>query len=174
MKKWAFIFSIALLAVSCNSLLKSKPAGTLSEEKMTDVLIDIHLTEAIIRVGNDSLTKLNDTTDIRNRFAQVFRKHDVEPDEFNKSLNYYIRHIELLDIIYVEVINRLTEMEANLQQKTSIPQGAMGNRGKPGQLPASLNNQWYRMLNKVEEPVEIQYFDSTKYPVSDFSVWHTN
>ena len=108
MKKWAFIFSIALLAVSCNSLLKSKPAGTLSEEKMTEVLIDIHITEAILRIGNDSLVKLNDTTDIRNRFAQVFRKHDIEPDDFN------------------------------------------------------------RMLNKVEEPVEIQYFDSTKYPVSSF------
>jgi predicted nuclease with TOPRIM domain len=168
MKKWAFIFSIALLAVSCNSLLKSKPAGTLSEEKMTEVLVDIHITEAILRIGNDSLVKLNDTSDIRNRFAQVFRKHDVEPDEFNKSLNYYIQHIEMLDKIYVEVINRLTEMEANLQQKTSAPPVTMANRGKPGQLPASLNNQWYRMLNKTEEPVEIQYFDSTKYPVSSF------
>ena len=80
-----------MLTASCNSILSSKPSGTLSEEQMADLLVDIHLTEATLRIANDSIARLNDTTDLRIRFAQVFRKNDVEPDDFNISLNYYIK-----------------------------------------------------------------------------------
>lgn len=166
MKKWAFILCIAILAASCNSLLRSKPSGTLSEEEMIDILVDIHLTEATLRMANDSVARLNDTTELRNRFAQVFRKHDVDPDDFNTSLNYYIQHIEQLDKIYVEVINRLTEMEAGLLQKTTKPPGGIYKRPRTGQNPAQLNNPWYKSMNKIDEPAEIHYFDSTRYPAA--------
>jgi hypothetical protein len=165
MKRWAFILSIAMLAVSCSSLLSSKPSGTLSEKQMTDVLVDIHLTEATLRIANDSLARLSDTTELRNRFAQVFKKNDVTPDDFNSSLNYYLEHIEELDKIYVEVINRLTELEASLLPKTS-PTVSNANRLLPGQTTTINNNPWFRLFNKTIEPAEIQYFDEVKYPVS--------
>lgn len=153
-----------MLSASCNSLLTSKPSGTLSEEKMIDVLVDIHLTEATLRIANDSLARLTDTTNLRIRFAQVFRKHDINPDDFNNSLDYYIEHIEELDKIYVEVINRLTEMEANLQQK---PDKTLNNTKKltPDQVRILNKNPWFRSLNKDYKPEEIQYFDSVKYPL---------
>lgn len=126
---------------------------------MTEVLVDIHLMEATLKIASDSMSRLNDTTDLRNRFAAVFKKHDINPDDFNSSLNYYIQHIEQLEKIYVEVINRLTVMEATLLQKTTKPVIIK-------QLPASLNNIWYRSINKIEEPVVIHYFDSSKYPAA--------
>ena len=159
MKKWVFILCIAMLTASCNGLLRSKPMGTLSEEQMTAVLVDIHLTEATLKIASDSISRLNDTTDLRNRFATVFRKHDINPDDFNSSLNYYIQHIELLEKIYVEVINRLTVMEATFLQKTA-------NTASNKLLPGALNNIWYRSINKIEEPIEFHYFDSTKYPAA--------
>jgi len=164
-QKWAFLISITMLTASCSNLLSSKPSGTLSESKMTEVLVDIHITEATLRAGNDSLSRLNDTADLRNRFALVFKKHNINPDDFNNSLNYYLEHIEELDKIYVEVINRLTELEASLQQKTVSP--AKRTRALTNFEPTSfqLNNPWFRTLYEQDKPDEIQYFSTSVYPL---------
>lgn len=165
MKKWIVTLGIAMLFAACSSILTSKPSGTLSEEQMTDLLVEIHLTEATLRLANDSIAKLNDTTDIRMRFGQVFRKYDVKPDAFNSSLNYYIEHIDQLDKIYIEVIARLTEMEATLKQKTDVAKSFnFLNPASAQQNSINNKNPWFRTLNKVSEPVEIQYFDPVKYP----------
>jgi len=160
MGKWGFILFIALLGASCGSILNSKPSGTLSQKQMIDVLVDIHLTEASLKIGNDSLVRLNDTTQIRIRFAQVFMKHNIDPDDFNVSLNYYLIHIEDLDKIYVEVINQLTALEATLQPKP-VP-----NMNRLGSMKYA-NNVWQKSMNNSDEPEIIQYFSTTTYPVKE-------
>jgi hypothetical protein len=162
MKKWALLALLAMLIASCNSILRSKPSGTLSEEEMTELLVDIHLTEATLSVADEALARSYDTANLRIRFAQVFKKHDVKPDDFKASLDYYLEHIEQLDKIYVEVINRLTVMEANLIPKTLVPRMNGLNRGN---LP--LNNTWFRTLYKPDKPEQIQYFNERIYPVPD-------
>jgi len=151
----------ALLWASCSSILSSKPSGTLSEEQMVDVLVDIHLTESTLKIVNDTSARLNDTTYLRTRFAKVFNKHVVDPDDFTASLDYYMKHIEDLDKIYTEVINRLTELEATLQPKSAESIANTG-RIRPGQ-----NNIWFRSMYKITEPVEIQYFSPLLYPVEE-------
>jgi len=164
--KWTLIVSIALLAVSCDSIISSRPAGTLNEDEMVNILIDIHLTEATLRISNDSLSRNKDTTDQRTRFAHVFRKHDINPDDFNKSMDYYLEHIELLDKIYVEVISRLTELEATLQPKILTPAiNKMLNHGEIIPTTAQLNNPWFRTLYKPSKPIQVKYFSPDKYPV---------
>lgn len=160
MGKWGFILFIALLAASCGRILNSKPPGTLSEKQMIDVLVDIHLTEATMKISNDSLARLNDTTQIRVLFAQVFIKHDVTPDDFNVSLDYYLKHIDDLDKIYVEVINRLTAMEATLQPKSTLTVNNLNSR-------RSSNNIWFNSMNKISEQEKIQYFSTMQYPVEE-------
>lgn len=150
-----------MLSASCDSILKSKPSGTLSEEQMTEVLVDIHLTEATLRIANDSIARKNDTADLRKRFAQVFRKHDVTPDEFNASLNYYIEHVEILQNIYNEVIARLLVMESGLIQNQARPT-FMNRMFKPG--ASQLKNKWFRTLYKPGQELEIQYFSPEVYP----------
>jgi hypothetical protein len=157
MGKWTFILIIALLGASCNSILNSRPSGTLSEKQMVDVLFDIHLTEASLRLLNDSSARLNDTTHLRIRFAEVFAKHHVDPDDFNASLDYYLKHIEELDKIYVEVINRLTVLEATLQPKPVQNTNSSISR-------RNINNVWFKSMNKSDEPEVIQYFSPMKYP----------
>lgn len=159
MKKWTFLVCMALLTASCSNLLSSKPSGTLSEKQMADLLVDIHLTEATLKIANDSSFRINDTTALRNRFALVFIKHDIDPDDFNASLGYYLEHIDELDKIYVEVINRLTTLEVTLTPIVYPANGRL-NQDQPGN-----SNIWFRSLNKNIEPVEIQYFDTAKYPL---------
>ena len=160
MGKWPFILFIALFASSCNGIINSKPSGTLSEKKMIDVLVDIQLTEATLTIANDSIVRLNDTTQLRNRFAEVFRKHNTDPDDFNASLDYYLKHIDELDKIYVEVINRLTELEATLQPKPVININNSNSR-------KDINNVWFKSLNNSGEPEKIQYFSPLKYPIKE-------
>ena len=160
MKNWVFIVCIALLSASCNSIISSQPIGTLSVKKMTDVLVDIQLTEATLKIADDSLLRISDTTELRNRFAEVFKKNDVDPDDFNASLNYYLVHIEELDQIYVEVINRLTALEASLVPKMKPDaNGSYTGMTDPG-------NPWQRIMNKSNQPIEFQYFDSSRYSLS--------
>lgn len=159
MTKWIFILCIALLQASCSSIWSSKPSGTLSEKQMTDVLVDIHLTEAALKIVSDTSARLDDTNYLRSRFAEIFEKHDIKPDEFAASLNYYMLHIDDLDKIYTEVINRLTELEAMLQPK---PVAGAGNTGDPRLLN---NNIWYRSTYKITAPFEIHYFGPLQYPV---------
>jgi hypothetical protein len=160
MGKWAFILFIALLGASCGSILNSKPSGTLSEKQMIDILVDIHLTEATMKIANDSLARLNDTTQMRQRFAEVFIKNDIDPDDFNASLDYYLKHIEDLDKIYVEVINRLTELDATLQPKPVQSTNSFNSR-------KNINNLWFKLMNKTDEPEKIQYFSPMKYPIEE-------
>lgn len=164
MKKWAIYVCFLVLLASCNSILSSKPSGTLSENKMIDVLVDIHLTEATLKMVDDSNGRVSDTSELRTRFAQVFSRNDISPDDFNASLTYYLKHIDEFDKIYVEVINRLTALEATLQSVTP-PANTERNRMNNSRL-YPLNNIWYKMMNSENKPPEIQYFDAIKYPVT--------
>lgn len=159
MMKWAFLLCLAILSVSCNRLLKSEPAGLLSKSQMTDILVDMHLTEATIRAANDSISRLNDTTDLQIRFAEVFRKHDITPGEFNLSLDYYLEQIDELDKIYSEVISRLVLVEA-IQQQLASQKPYVFLKGYNSVVDtASLTNPWHRALHKSSQPGQTQYFD---------------
>ena len=143
--------------------MSSKPKGTLSEKQMTDILVDIHLTEATLRIATDSSFRPEDTTQLRIRFAQVFEKHNVDPDDFNVSLTYYLEHIEELDKIYVQVINRLTELDATLQPKSK----QNTNNLSPDKRRVLRRNIWYRSMNKNQMDERIEYFTPLQYPVPD-------
>ncbi len=116
-KKYLFLI-LLFLAFACKDgegLLSSRPSGVLSQDEMTDILVDIHLAESALRVGNIQHISNADSTYQKSQFLEIFREHEVSPDEFRNSVKYYTEHVTLLDAIYTEVINRLTEMEAGLQ-----------------------------------------------------------
>lgn len=142
MKKYLFI-SLLFIAFSCSDgegLLSSRPSGVLSQDDMVEVLIDIHLAESALRVGNVQHISNADSLYQKSQFLEVFRKHDISPDEFRKSIEYYTEHVTLLDAVYAEVIDRLTEMEAALQgeekksdeKKGTTPGNKQAVKVKPG------------------------------------------
>ena len=133
---------------------------------MVDVLVDINLTEASLKIGSDTTgIRITDTTNMRIRFAEVFRKHDVDPDDFNASLSYYLEHIDDLDKIYAEVITRLTTLEATLREEPGQGNGSVNAAG--GQMGNPYNNPWFKTLMKNMQPAEIQYFSPAIYPYTN-------
>jgi hypothetical protein len=160
MKKWTYIFCLAILVASCSGLLTSKPSGTLSESKMVDMLVDMHITEATVKFGVDSIEHAIDTTESRNRFAEVFRNHNVKPEEFNQSMNYYLEHVEELDKIYSEVISRLTEIDAKLVPVNKQTVASINGSNKIFSSP------WFPASQAVDLKGKNQYFDHDIYLVS--------
>ena len=121
MNKWLFLPAFLLL-FSCHKggpILNTRPSGVLSKSKMIDMLTDINLAESALRVGTPTRTQPEDTTYQKSMFIKVFEKNKVNPDDFDKSLTYYTEHVDDLNEIYMEVINRLTTMGANLEGKKS-------------------------------------------------------
>lgn len=99
-----------LLSCSSETALDVKPADLISEEKMIDVLIDVHITESALSLKNfhrDSSLKL---------FAyykeDIFKEHQISEKQFQESFDYYAKHSAQFDHMYEVVIDSLKVKEA--------------------------------------------------------------
>lgn len=93
--------------IACGS--GNKPDGLLSEDKMVEVLIDIHITEGItsaMPVAYDSSKVLYSLLE-----KDVFLKHEVEDSVFTKSMMYYLRDPGEMEKIYSRVVDSLVVRE---------------------------------------------------------------
>lgn len=97
--KWSLLLLLLSLLLSCSP---SRPSGILSEEKMTDVLVDFHLAQGMAEAQGDN-TDVN-----RYKYIQaVFRKHHITEAEFDSSMVYYSGRAEEFLLIYNNVVTRV-------------------------------------------------------------------
>lgn len=118
------LLPLILLIQACDedgSIFSSLPDGVLSKKEMISIMVDIHLEEASLRAENRQLIKDEMRNYSRTEYLKVFASHNVRPEDFRKSLDYYLLNVDDLDDIYTGVINRLTEMQSEL----------LGNDNKP-------------------------------------------
>jgi hypothetical protein len=112
-------FLLFLLILSgCNdhdTIIPGYGDGVISKRKMVDLLVDINLAESALRVGNVQHTQNSDSTYQKSLFLEVYKKHNITPDEFNSSLDYYSKHVDDMNEIFNDVIDKLNSMQAELQ-----------------------------------------------------------
>jgi hypothetical protein len=84
MKKLVFIFTVAILFISCNTDLVKKPDNLIDKRKMGDILYDMSLLEALKYQNPNSLYEngINPKT-------YVFKKYKIDSLQFAKSNAYY-------------------------------------------------------------------------------------
>lgn len=104
-------FFLAFLCTACLSCKESTtiPEGTLSEAKMADILMRIHIAEARISIKNlpaDSSRKY--FAYLKN---DIMKRAGTDTIIFNKSYHYYAGSVETLDRIYTVVIDSLSMRE---------------------------------------------------------------
>lgn len=80
----------------------------LSEEQLVDIMIDIHLVESMI----ERLPVLDRDTVGGVYYRMIFRDHNVTKEEFDESISVLREDPERLDVIYVEVMEKLNVLEA--------------------------------------------------------------
>ncbi len=105
------LFIIILFALcGCNHLKDAKPADLISQEQMTEILVDIHVADAIIdqkygsQIANASLNNA--------LYTRIFQNYHVTMSQYKSSYEYYERHPVLMDKMYVQVITELSKKEA--------------------------------------------------------------
>ncbi|WP_225986825.1 DUF4296 domain-containing protein [Rufibacter sp. LB8] len=100
--------------LSCGETLE-KPQDMLPEDTMTNILLDIHLTEA--RIGRTILHQ--DTAKATFRFASkdILKKHGVSDSAFRHSYDFYLKHPAEMDKLYERIIDSLSLQESKLMPK---------------------------------------------------------
>ena len=98
------LFLLALSLISCSSRKpKLTDEGILTKESMTSVLVDMHLTDALIFTHN------------ANTKSELFAKYECNDSIFKKSLEYYTLNGEIKDI-YDNVLDSLNKQKVLLER----------------------------------------------------------
>jgi hypothetical protein len=103
----AFLILFCFLLVACSGNDEKKiPDSVLPKEKMTEVLVDIHLLEAVLNLNAGNINKDNI------QGIDLFKKHNITKKKFDDSYAFYTENPEILTEIYDMVLNELSKLQA--------------------------------------------------------------
>ena len=107
MKKIIPLVIALAFVLACSS--DKPPEGILPEDKMVEILVDIHMAEGVassLTIPYDSSRKVYPVLE-----KQVFQKHQVEDSVFLESFTYYLRNSATMERIYARTIDSLSVKE---------------------------------------------------------------
>lgn len=111
MKKNIIILTtLILFFAACKKEVYEKPKNLIKQKTMINMLVDIHLADAISLNQNyrDATAKRLTSTDF---YYSVLHKYNVPDSLFERSYIYYASKPKVFEKMYREVTNHLTEME---------------------------------------------------------------
>lgn len=107
------IFASFFLGISCK---KGAPAGLLSEAKMVDMLVEVHLIDGYLNsIQIDSSRRIIDGL-----YGQVFQRYGIDSVQFKKNMDYYLSNPDAGEAIYKEVTDRLMSYENVYRAEDSV------------------------------------------------------
>ena len=105
------ILSGMIILSSCSREKEEIPSNIMPQKKMIEVLSDVHYTEETIQLKNlnysDSTRKI-----AYGYYKEVFQKHQITPEQFKESFEWYKSHPEVMNDMYKEIITHLSEEQA--------------------------------------------------------------
>ncbi len=90
----------------------SIPDSVLSEDKMAEVMVEIHLLEATLNIS--SLGRDKASKDIVNPTSDILKRHHVTKEQYDESFSFYSHTPLLLSEVYLKVLNELSKMQAQV------------------------------------------------------------
>ncbi len=118
--KFRYLILLLLIFPGCDKPVYPKPKNLVPEQKMIDILVDVHLAEAMFQnrqFKEDDLKKLK-TEDY---YYSVLKKHNVVDSTFEKSLVYYGGYPKDFERMYSKVLDKLHLMEQKYIEKGNQP-----------------------------------------------------
>ena len=101
----SLLLMLLLFLMACQEEEISIP---LSGEKMVEVLVDIHIAEAML----DKLLSTDQDTVGKVYYRMIFREHDISEQDFDESISVLREDPKRLNAIYVQVLEKLTVLDA--------------------------------------------------------------
>lgn len=112
-----FLTSICLLFIlgACSD---GVPGQYPDREKMTDILVDVHIAEAML--SNQQNIRMSSGENQNNTiYKSVLQKYGITKMEFDSALVWYAAHPKIYMKLYNDVIAKLSDMEAQAQSDLS-------------------------------------------------------
>jgi len=113
-KKHLHLYSLLLICVLLLSDCKDKkvrPKNILPKQEFVRILADVHLTDAWMEkkeILSDSLAPL-----CKANFNQILLNYHTDRKTFDATYRFYIQNPDDFDLVYLDVINRLSQMQAD-------------------------------------------------------------
>ena len=108
------LLSVFLLA--CNSNTTQEKNNILTKEKMSTILQDIHLAEALFEIKKHK-HKEKAIAILTNDYKNIYVKHKIDSSIFNESLKHYAQNPQQLEEIYSNMIARINNEISKLDQQ---------------------------------------------------------
>lgn len=102
---------LLVVVVAIISGCNRRPDGVMSKELMTDVLFDIHRTEAVVEM-TAKYRPLNEKQEI---YGSVFEKWGITKETFDRSLEWYAEHTDEINLIYDTLRMRADVLQSRVE-----------------------------------------------------------
>lgn len=116
------LLPILVLFYSCEaeSLEQNMPKDSdiVSEEKMTQIIIDLNLIDGAIKANRHNIDSIHTNA----FFESVLEKHKLSEELLDKNLKYYTQRPDEMEQIYEKAIAKMTEEQAKLNEHPLLEQ----------------------------------------------------
>lgn len=129
---------IFIFLLSCSPDEKEViPEGVIKPEKFTAVMIDVQITEGMRAQGVDIIRPENDADGL---YDEIFQKHDISEESFETSYDYYLDRPDEMELIYEQVLDSLSKLDAQVKQRFTTERKARLDSIKRAEKKTQNNN----------------------------------
>ena len=120
MRKFLSLIFISLSLICCKS--KELPKAIIQPVQMEKILFDIHIADAYITtIGDaDSAKKLSSAY-----YRGIYKKFKTDSVQYNRSMDYYYKHPDLLASMYERIKARLEKTKQKQEKAYPKPVAAI-------------------------------------------------
>ncbi len=100
-----FLFFLFLIC-SCGKSINTTNKEIIKSEKITKIIVDVHLIEAkfeTIKFKDELIAQ----TILQNDYDSIFNLHEITYEDFKKSLEYYSLKDKQLELIYTNALEEI-------------------------------------------------------------------
>jgi hypothetical protein len=106
------IFLLSWILVGC-SKSNEVPEDIVAKDKLVPLMLDIYLAE--VKLSNLKIVRDTAVSIFETYEGYLFEKHNIDREQYMKSMTYYYDHTEELELIYEALLDTLTVRETKLK-----------------------------------------------------------
>lgn len=113
------IFISLILQAGCTEKVQEKqiaPDNLIPRDEMVDIIVDMHLYDAIIWKEQKTKTK-KIAYDKLFLYESILEKYHISGEQFESSMSYYQSDLGVFDEIYADVITKLSVMKSETEKE---------------------------------------------------------
>lgn len=103
-----------LLLPACDG----RPKGVLSQSKMTDILVDMHKTDALLFEKGYMYGRYENKAPY---YKYIFKKYDISKEQFDSSLVWYTQNPQRFENVYDNVTRKMEAFQKDVDQNKYHP-----------------------------------------------------